>query len=82
MPPFVPTGSTMGLGLWRHLLIEGLSISSDGSRWLAERAQKGTAHSFPVCKARFARHHVDRMCTLLQHQPCRLYTKIFNCLGW
>jgi hypothetical protein len=61
-----------------NLLPERLSVSSDGSWRMAERAQKGTTHSFPVCKARFSRHHVDRMCTLLQHQPCRLDAKIFN----
>src|SRR5229473_4751642 len=44
--------------LCRHLLIEGLSISSNGSRGLAKRAQKGTTHSFPVCKARFPCHHI------------------------
>src|SRR5260370_1674409 len=80
MPLFMPTCSGRDPELCLHLLLRRLRISPDGSRGLAERPQKGTTHSFPVSKTCFLRHHVDRMCALLQHKPCRLDPKIFNCL--
>jgi hypothetical protein len=46
------------------------SATSDDLRRLSERAQKSSAHTIRVTKARFLCDRVDRMSALLYHKPC------------